>query len=697
MSAPLVTLDSRYSRDIDDAFRVTRLEDGYAIEVAIANAAFHVPLDSDEDLFAREAAASVYWGRRVHKRMLPPHISENKGSLVEGTLRQAVVYRIELSDQLSVRGFSVEQQQVRIDHRLSYETLSDVLENPEHPANTMVKLAADLAFLLLAKRRDAGALAFFDMRRLLVSSEEGKPLKFETAEEAVGHVLVQELMILVNSEGAKFLLERNVPTVFRNHEAKLASPSASDVAMTVQALLSSGSGDSNQIEKTINLMASSAEYGETARGHYGLTLPVYAHLTSPLRRYADLVNQRQLIAHLAGAELPFNQEQVAEIARDINTTLNRRKTERSEDFKAALAEKVGRALDGERFSHLAEHELIKALELGVDVGGMPDALALEVVRRFSRQSASDRVAYAVFALGLQVQLPESVKNVCVQWLEATPGKALSFLTHASNLGLLRDVHVNSRTERSQPPIFSAYARATSTQPGVGRVDGAATQGTKRGAEQVAVLRLVATLMGLALSTPDDISIPVSPSKPNSVRHAPQKTTAAEANAKSRLGELCQKMQWPLPVYQSTAEGASHCPSFTCLVSVTTATETITATASSGTTKKQAEMLAAAEMLIRLENAAGIVANDAVSVPTLETSVAAAGNPVGALNEWTQRRKLPDPVYSFWSKTPGLPPFVCNVVVTGLGELGARGGTKQAAKRAAAEAVLQRIVERGLAS
>ncbi|KVP96518.1 hypothetical protein WJ97_11575 [Burkholderia ubonensis] len=684
MPVPFVTLDSLHTKDIDDAFRVSMVGDGYLVEVAIANAALHVPVDSPDDVFARAVAATTYAGKRTVTHMLPPHISEGVGSLLAGSRRPAVVYEIELSSTLDVVRFGISERTVKVGHRLSYELLSHVLEDSGHSAHQSVKTASGLSKMLLARRRASGALAFFDMRRLLVSSEEGRPLRFETSAEAVGYILVQELMVLANCEGAKYLVRHNIPAIYRNHVAKLASPPAREVAESVQMLLSAGAADMPQIEQTVGLIAAVAEYGETVRGHYGLTVPAYAHLTSPLRRFADLVNQRQLVAHLNAKALPYSQDDIGVIARSINETLLRQKRERKESFKTALNEKASRALDRAHFKHLAEHEMIKAVEIGAAAGQLPDPLVQELTTRFSENLVADRLAYATLLHGLDQKLPRGLSDVCSRWLELAPGKALSFLTHASNVGRILKLHVETRTVTPIPPSFEAVASASVKGREDVRVGASATQPSKRAAEQFAVLRLTGCLTGLTLVTPDDVAVthvPVDPGLSIETRVTPEGLPARVLTAKNQLVELHQKLRWPAPVYSASAQGEAHRLAFRCIVTLKTPEGEVTGTASGASTKKQAEMLAAAALLEKLD----------MHRVGRRGPRAASANAVSALNEWTQEHKLSAPVYSFWSRNPDTPPFVCKVTIEGADgpELpGARGNNKQEAKLRAAEAALK---------
>jgi ribonuclease R len=683
MDAPLVTLDSRHTKDIDDALRVIRTVEGYFVEVAIANAASHVLPGSAEDQFALEAAATTYFGKRTGTHMLPPHISQHRGSLVANTKRPALVYQISLSEALEVLRFEVVSRSVLVNYQLHYELLPSLLEQRGHPAYPTVKAAVDLSLLLLAKRRNSGALAFFDLQRLLASTEEGKPVQFDSAGEAVGYILVQELMILVNCLGAQFLLQHNIPAIYRNHEARLASPSARDIASSVEDLLQAGAFDAQKISQTVALMSAVAEYGVIVRGHYGLTVPAYAHLTSPLRRYADLVNQRQLLAHMKGDALPYRQEDLEEISKSINATLAARKLERSQGFKDALEGKANRAISAARFQHLAEHELIKAIDLSVVAGALPEPLSYELARRFADDQISDRLVFAVLLLGFDRLLPPGLAGSCATWLEQSPGKALSFLTHAANVGRLVDVQVHTAPRQATPPVHEAVATARLRG---ARQGASAIQAGKRAAEQIAVLRLTGELVGLVVKTVADLPWNASDSKVGAPVEpsAPVAVDSEVLSAKGRLVELHQKLRWPAPVYQTTSSGESHRPDFSCTVALTTPSGVVTGTAAGAQTKKLAEMLAAAELLAKLDQS---------TLQSADAKKPASINAISALNSWTQSRQLPPPTYEFWSSKPNAGPFTCKVRIQGLAQLpGCRGDNKQAAKLAAAEAVWKHLTD-----
>jgi len=334
---PFVTIDSESTQDIDDAIYVEKIATGYKILVAIANPAKAVKIDSSEDVQARLIAATAYIKDRPVRRMLPVHISEDHSSLVATKQRNALVFDIWVSNDLEATSVEIFSEKITVSQRISYEDIPSILNDKEHPSSEMLIIASSLSKALLQSRRNHGALAMFDLARLVMTDEEGNIKHLRNAEETIGNIIVQEMMILTNTLAARYMLVHDIPVVYRNHEPKLSAPKADKMVETLEGWINSRNYDEETIKQQFSAIASKANYGAHVTGHYGLNLPYYLHITSPLRRYADLVNLRQLLAFLDKEELPYDIGTLGTLANDLNEALERRKQERSDGFKVVVA------------------------------------------------------------------------------------------------------------------------------------------------------------------------------------------------------------------------------------------------------------------------------------------------------------------------------------------------------------------------
>ena len=701
-----ITIDGPSSKDLDDAICVTT--DGHGgtlLRVAIADPTGRVPLGSDPDRFAMTLGATVYAREHPIQRMLPPDLTEDAASLVAGQPRPAVVIEVHVANDLSVGKVAISATQIEVSRRLSYADIPAILADVDDPVHGMVSAAATLSKLLLQRRRDGGALAYFDLSRFLLTDEDGRLRAYERADEMVGHIIVQEHMILANTLVAGYLVEHDIPGLFRNHEAKLSAPPAAELNQTLQTWMSTTSLSGDQaIDKFEQFLAVAgrARYGAVVKGHYALSLPCYAHVTSPLRRYADLVNVRQLKAHLAAVALPYAQAELIELGQALNDALDARTEDRQNSFKATLAAKAQRAVDSGnplRLSRLADHELIKAIKLGREAGEVPVLLATEVERRIGTNAASDKLMDALLADVPPELLPLSLKEALLAHLRAQPMKAMHMVLHAQQVELLTNLSFSEQPLRSG---LGFAAQVTATVHGR-QLAGQGENGTKKGAQQQAATDLVRQLVGLPkpARTEAPPSPPIRPVESASAafRNGNAALTAAPAslNPKGAVLELCAARRWPGPSFDVHASGPAHGLVFTCTARLDAGGQSLEVCIAGATSKKNAEALASQALLDALPVAGGghggTGTGAAQSQAAAEPSMGPQSNPVGTLQELAQASKRPMPAYRV-SQVSVMPPVFEAGVTAFHGaaphSASGTGPTKQAAKSAAAAALLTAV-------
>jgi ribonuclease R len=711
LAVPFVTIDGASTRDIDDAIYCEQMGEGYRVLIAIADPTDLVKIGSMEDENARLLGASVYARERTVHRMLPLGISEVGASLVAQAERKALVFDVRLSSQLEVTSFGIEPSLIKVAKRLTYDDVADfvshvqemqLLPDVERSSVDMVALAGKLARMLLQRRRQSGALALFDLHRLLLSDEDGRLVHFASTGEMIGHVIIQEFMVLCNAQAASYMIEHDVPGIFRNHEAKASAPAAAELANTIEVWMHSKAMEPDVIHGQFLTVAGKAKYGETVKGHYALALPCYAHITSPLRRYADLVNMRQLKAHLragrnegqlaADAEpeaqaalrpLPYSVKDLGVIAADINEAIERRNDERSEGYKSAVKATAQRALDADKFHRLADHELIQAIKLVKDAGGMPDNLSLELIRRFRKMIITDKVCDCLFVEVPRDLLGPSLKDAFSSWIGTQPARAMHMLLHAEQTGFLSGLQISAT---GQGLAFEGLARAIG--PSGVAVERRGSGSRKRDAEQRAAVKLVCEL--LDLPTPSDaVSSGLSASSGTQVSN----TGAAMPNPKGALLELCVQKGLPVPEFQSQGVGPSHAMVFSATVSLMFGQEQLKTQSSGAGTKKEAEAMAASSLYELLRKHGSETEGKTVKPGLVDDAESmAASNAVGRLQELAQRFKASLPTYNVQMQSEHPPVFVATVKsqVKGVMSFTGMGQNKQLAKQAAAAQALDWI-------
>jgi ribonuclease R len=326
---PLPTIDPEDARDHDDAVWVVRRDDGsYRAWIAIADVSHYVQPGTALDSAALARGNSVYLPDRAIP-MLPRALSSNLCSLLPGVVRLCLCVVAELDPTGSVTSFRVVEGFMRSTAKLTYPGVARALgfttEPPESPeAEAMrgdLQVMWDLAQLLRVRRLRRGALDFDLPEAKVVLDAEGAPVNVQKRTHDPGvskaYHLIEELMLLANETVARFLVERDVPTVFRDHappdEAKLDRFALLCAELgvkfeledaldpkTLSALLKQiAKHPQKQVLHMLLLRAmKQAVYDVVNIGHFGLASPAYLHFTSPIRRYPDLVVHRAVRAVL---------------------------------------------------------------------------------------------------------------------------------------------------------------------------------------------------------------------------------------------------------------------------------------------------------------------------------------------------------------------------------------------------------------
>ena len=288
------------------------------MHVSIADVAALIRPASDIDHEALRRTFSSY--RAYHPLpMLPRTLAEDKASLLAGHKRPTLTISIPLDSAFEMGQPAIRRTSLQSERRFHYEEVDRLISRAEGEYGELLRVCSTVAQGLLARRRARGALAVYDINRCLITSEEGVLQEMLSHEVHFSHIIIQEFMILANEAVATFLAERQVPALFRNHTAKTIAPDRAAVIQAIEdAVAHPEAFPLATLQKRVNLVLRRAYYSPVLEGHYGLNVPAYLHCTSPIRRYADLVNQRILAAVVSGQPSPYNIEQLHTIATHIN-------------------------------------------------------------------------------------------------------------------------------------------------------------------------------------------------------------------------------------------------------------------------------------------------------------------------------------------------------------------------------------------
>ncbi|MFN7158803.1 MAG: ribonuclease R family protein, partial [Erythrobacter cryptus] len=309
---PIIAIDPADARDHDDAiWAEPDGEGGFRAIIAIADVSFYVRPGSALDREARKRGNSVYFPDRVVP-MLPEVLSADVCSLKEGEDRAAMACHLHINAEGKVTQFRFTRALVRIAQNLAYEqaqALIDAGEAPAHLANLW-----DAWRALAAARAARDPLELELPERRVVLDEEGRIAAIAIRERLDAHRVVEDFMIAANVAAAKALEARAAPVVYRIHEPPSREKliALRDYLATMGKKLALGQvvtpglfnrmlrdiGDEAEralVMEAVLRSQTQAYYGPVNAGHFGLSLGSYAHFTSPIRRYADLLVHRALV------------------------------------------------------------------------------------------------------------------------------------------------------------------------------------------------------------------------------------------------------------------------------------------------------------------------------------------------------------------------------------------------------------------
>ncbi|GGB15606.1 ribonuclease R [Sphingomonas metalli] len=381
---PIVAIDPVDARDHDDAVWATPDDDpgnagGWKAIVAIADVSFYVRPGSALDREARNRGNSVYFPDRVVP-MLPEILSADVCSLKEGEDRAALACHLQIAKTGALKAWRFTRATVRIAANIAYEDAQALIDGQPTSAALAQEAAADLleplrdlwnCWRALAKARDKREPLDLDLpERRVVLDEKGRILSVAPRERLDAHRLIEDYMIAANVAAAKALEAKKAPVMYRVHEPpsreKLVALkdylATFDIAFALGQVVKPATfnhildcvGDRDarpQIMEQVLRTQTQAYYAPLNHGHFGLSLGSYAHFTSPIRRYADLVVHRALVGAYdlgPGGSLP-EADEMTRMGEAISQ-LERRAMEAERDtidryVAAYLAEHIGEEVE----------------------------------------------------------------------------------------------------------------------------------------------------------------------------------------------------------------------------------------------------------------------------------------------------------------------------------------------------------------
>ena len=321
---PLVTIDGEDARDFDDAVYARRTRTGgWKLYVAIADVSYYVEVNSALDNEARTRGNSVYFPGQVVP-MLPELLSNGLCSINPDVDRLSMVCEMNISQKGELTRYAFYEGVMQSHARLTYNKVSAMLETPdseegialrqqyEHVVPALEELYA-LYGALRHARDERGAIDFETTETQIIFNDERKIDRIEPRERNEAHKLIEECMLAANVATARFLQRHRMPALYRVHAAPALErlenlrmflsplglsleggekPSPADYQQLRERI--AGRSDEDIIQTVMLRSMSQATYTPHNEGHFGLAYKAYAHFTSPIRRYPDLLVHRAI-------------------------------------------------------------------------------------------------------------------------------------------------------------------------------------------------------------------------------------------------------------------------------------------------------------------------------------------------------------------------------------------------------------------
>lgn len=291
-----ITVDDEETKDIDDAISLINLDNGnYKISIHIADPAHFILPNTllDKEAYAR--ATTIYLPERKIE-MLPANLSEDICSLVEGKDRLSLTLDVEFNSSFEVINYDVFESVINVNKRFSYNEADLICDSDE-----LFIFLSKLANKLKADRLHQGAIIFNFPELKIKISEDKKITLGKYKQNSPSQQIVSELMILSNSLVAEFCNKNKIPCIYRYQDEPLEVVEPDEKLPNMVSMF-----------RQRRFMKKS-EVSTIPSEHHGLGLKFYTQMTSPIRRYSDLVIHRQIKNFLREGKPLYNEEQVREV------------------------------------------------------------------------------------------------------------------------------------------------------------------------------------------------------------------------------------------------------------------------------------------------------------------------------------------------------------------------------------------------
>ena len=299
-----LTIDSEFTRDIDDALSLERVGEDYQVGIHITDVATF--LDGHEEIFqeAMSRATSIYLpDQRIP--MIPPVLSEGTCSLVVGEKRRALSFLVRVNSEGKILEYQIIPSIIQVERRLSYEGVDQLLKEEDEELTCLRQISEKL----FRKRAESGVFFIPRPERVVRVSRDKEITIFKRDRESPSQKMVSEFMILANRLAALFLKEKGIPAIFRGQMDPREKIPPIEKFDPLQAY---------RLRRVMNRV----EISTRPLRHSGLGAEAYLTLTSPIRRFYDLLIEQQILGVFRGTPV-FKEAQLEEVITKVGPTISK--------------------------------------------------------------------------------------------------------------------------------------------------------------------------------------------------------------------------------------------------------------------------------------------------------------------------------------------------------------------------------------
>jgi exoribonuclease II len=375
------TIDDESTEEIDDGLSVEYLGEGLPprLWIHIADPTRLVEPGDELDLEARRRSTSLYLPTGMIS-MFPTELATGPMSLIQGQVCSALSFSVVLDETGAVQEYSIHATRIKPTYRLTYVDVDEMLEFGISAEPEIAELAS-WARQRQKWRRSQGSIEI-QMPEAMIKVKDDEEIVIELLDSSISRKLVAEMMILAGEVAGKYCRDRNIPVPFRS-QPQPELPSEEELI-----LLPAGPVRACALRRCMPR----SELGITPARHSSLGLDTYTQVTSPIRRYTDLLAHFQLKAHLRGESLPFTAEELQQILYSVANSA----------YEATLVERQTNRYWGLEYLRRNAHEVWQVLVLrwlreDENLGLiLLEDLGLELPHRFERSvTLGDRLEVQV--------------------------------------------------------------------------------------------------------------------------------------------------------------------------------------------------------------------------------------------------------------------------------------------------------------